>query len=254
MQLGTGKARNVTVIIWLEELEKVGSNYWGFVGFLQGLNIQAVVSPLHDSDAYTAEDVRKWVKRKESEVGIEKMYDAETGELLPIWSDVMPKVGDAKKAHVHVLLKFAGVRTAEYLSGLFADFGLEIGVWRWQKVEHLEAMIRYFAHMDQPDKHEYAPMDIIGFGGIDLSCVTHQDANSRIRTLMRVQKHIEDHKIRSYHVLSSWAFATRDSDVISCVCGRSSHFIGYFRSVRDDELAKKAREEAEAKKSQISNQ
>lgn len=245
--LGNGKARNVTVIVWLEELEKLGKDYWDLVSFLQGLHIECVISPLHDKDTYTAEDVRKWVKRKESEVGIEKLYDAETGELLPNWSDVAPKVGDLKKAHVHVFFKFAGVRTAEFLSDMMSDFGLEIGLWRWLKVNSPTSIIRYFAHMDDPDKYQYSPMDIIPFGGIDVSCVLKQDSSSRLRTLLEVQRHIDEHEIKSYHVLSKWAFSTGTPDIVACVTGRSSHFIGYFRSIRDEEMAKKAEEkEAQA--------
>lgn len=245
--LGNGKARNVTVIIWMEELEKIYKTYWDFVAFMQGLNVQAAISPVHDEDTYTAEDVRKWVKRKEKEEGTDKLYDAETGELLPIWENVVPKVGDKKKAHVHVVFKFAGVRTGQYLSELMEDFGLEIGRWRWQKVESLDALIRYLVHMDDPDKAQYSPMMIIGCGGIDLSALTQTNTEIRIRTLMTVQKHIEEHKITSYHVLCKWAFATGSTDIVSCVCGRASHFIGYFRSIRDEKAARKAKEKEAAK-------
>lgn len=247
MLLGNGKARNVAIIVWLEELERLGKSYYDFLGFLQGLNIQCVASPLHDRDKYTAEDVRKWVKRKESEVGADKLYDSESGELMPEWEKVAPKVGDSKKVHIHVMCKFAGVRTAEYLSTLFADFGLEIGQWRWEKVEHVESMMRYFAHLDQPDKAEYSPFDVVGFGGIDMSCLVRTDTNSRLKTLVEVQGYIKDRNVKNYHTLCDWAFGLRDLEVINCVTGRASYFTGYFKSKHDAEMARMAAKKAAEK-------
>lgn len=242
MQLGTGKARNVAVIIWVEELEKLGKTYYDYQAFLEGLALPSVVSPLHDRDKYTAEDVRKWMKRKENELGTEALYNSETGELLPVWSEVVPQVGDSKKAHIHTLLRVPGPRSSQYFTDMFADFGLDIGLWRWEKVEHVESMIRYFAHLDQPDKAEYSAFDVTGFGGIDLSCLVRSDSNGKLKILCEVQDYCISHNVKAYHVLCNWAFATRDLDYINCVTGRASYWVGYFNSIAREDAKRKARE------------
>lgn len=251
MQLGNGKARNVAIIIWKEELDKLGKSYYDYLAFLEGLALLAVASPLHDKDRYTAEDVRKWVKRKENELGVEALYNSETGELLPVWSNIVPKVGDRKKAHIHTLIRVPGPRSAQYFCDLFADFGFEIGRWRWEKVEHVDSMIRYFAHLDQPDKAEYSAFDIVGFGGIDLSCLVRNDTNSKLKVLCEVQEQCIKKKINSYHVLCKWAFASRDLDYINCVTGRASYWVGYFNSIARDEARKAAARKAAEKAKQM---
>ena len=244
MLLGNKSARNHACIVWVEELDRLGKTYYDFLGFIEGLNIPAVVSPVHDRDKYTAEDVRKWLKRNEDDV-----YDPETGEIAPDKVDVVPKVGDAKKAHIHVMLRHSGNRTAGYSSKQFEDFGLELPTYRWEKVEHVEAMKRYFAHLDQPDKAEYSAFDIHGFCGEDLSCLVKQDTNSKLKVLCELQEYVQQHKVQTYHVLCRHAFATKDLDFINCVTGRASYWTGYFNSMRTERMdfAAKKRKEREGK-------
>lgn len=246
MQLGDGKARNVTYIQWVEDLEKIGKSYYDFCGFIEGLAVPAVVSPVHDRDTYTAEDVRKWVRRKENQLGVESLYDTETGELLPVWADVVPKVGDKKKAHIHVMFLEKGVRTADFFCERMAEFGLDIGKWRWEKVEHPDAMKRYFAHLDQPDKAEYSMFDVLGFGGVDLSCLVRQDTNSKLKVLYEVQDYVRRHNIRDFHVLADWAHSTRDLDYVNCVSGRASYWVGYFSSKHNADRRAKEKKDKEA--------
>ena len=242
MLLHPNSARNHACITWLEELERLGLTYYDFLGFVEGLNMPAAVSPLHDRDKYTPEDVRKWLKRHEEDV-----YDPDTGEIAPEWVDKVPKVGDPKKPHIHVMLRHSGNRSAAYSSKLFAQIGLEMNVYRWEKVEHVESMLRYFAHLDQPDKAEYSAFDVVGFGGIDLSCLVKSDNNSKLKVLCELQTYVDDNKVQSYHVLCRHAFATRDLDYINCVTGRASYWTGYFGSMRQDRMDRAAKEKEQAK-------
>lgn len=241
MLLGDGKARNVACIIWLEELQALKLGYWDLAGYLQSLAVPIVISPLHDRDRYTPEDVRKWLRRNPD------VYDEETGEIAPENVDRVPKVNDAKKAHIHVMVRAAGPKCAADFSALFEDLGLNIASHRWEKVEHVESMIRYFAHLDQPDKARYSAFDVLGFGGIDLSCLLKTDVNSKVKVLCEVQELVLKNGIKYFHELSHMAFKTKDLDYINCVTGRSGYWIGYFNSVNNKEIAahKKRKEVAE---------
>ncbi len=228
------KARNVAVLCWIEDLEHIGMGYGDLLAVLDGMHIECVVSPLHDRDSYTPEDVRKWCRAH---------IDPDTGDVAEDAVVRIPKVGAAKKAHVHIMLRFKGARTASYCEQLMADaFGHALPCFRaqkWEKVEHVESMMRYFAHLDQPDKAEYSAFDVVGLGGVDLSCLVKNDVNSKLKTLCDVQAFVQKKGIKSYAVLVRWAFNGKNLDYINCVTGRASYFAAYFNACRQD-LADKA--------------
>lgn len=233
-------ARNVMTVYFMEELEKAGKTYWDFLEYCDGLQIPMVVSPVHDKDEYTAEDVRGWVDRH-----IDPDHYSFISSDIEKVREVAPKVGDKKKAHVHFALKLDGRRNAEYFSSLFDDF-IPIPKTRWQVVISWDSAIRYYAHMDTPEKYRYSELDIQGFGGVDLSMLVKVDKQSRIRTLMFVKKEIYKNNFKYFHELDNWCYKTGDAEVINCVTGRSSYFVGLFNSIRqkdaDKKLAKKEKE------------
>lgn len=90
--------------------------------------LQILASPIHDSD----------------------IADARTGEL--------------KKAHRHVIAMWANTTTRRNAEKFFAQFG---GPKTVIKLESPRGMARYLIHMDNPDKTQYAPEDVIAFNGAD---------------------------------------------------------------------------------------
>lgn len=97
-----------------------------------------VCSPLHDSDLWTTEDEG---------------------------ANPEHKAGTPKKPHWHVALKFSGKvgreRVNRIAQELNAPLPKPIGDWR--------GMIRYFCHLDSPDKHLYDPALIECHCGADVS-------------------------------------------------------------------------------------
>lgn len=245
--------RNAACLIWQEELEAHGKTYGDLLAFCEGLNIPVAVSPWHNKDRYTADDVRKWVDRHIDP----DFYDFISEDIEEVRSKA-PRVGDFKKTHAHVIIKNAGPRNRDYFTKLFAPF-LHLSPTKWEKVEHLEAMTQYLCHKNTPSKHRYSELDIHGFGGYDLSCLLKDDKLDKLNTLMVVCKEIENGRFRYYHQLDFWAKSTGDMDIINCVSGRSSYFGAIFRSLREERLdkaqsAKEEREKAQAGEVAVSKQ
>lgn len=71
--------------------------------------------------------------------------------------------GEEKKPHFHVLLMFEGVKTSEQA---MAVFSLINGVG-CESVNSLRGYARYLCHLDNPEKHQYSPDDVISFCGAD---------------------------------------------------------------------------------------
>lgn len=72
---------------------------------------------------------------------------------------------DSKKEHWHVLLNFEGVKSGQQVLDLIEEFN---GPGYAEVVESSRAMVRYFCHLDHPDKQQYDPSEMLPFGGIDL--------------------------------------------------------------------------------------
>lgn len=71
--------------------------------------------------------------------------------------------GEIKKEHYHILFVFDGKKSfsqVEEICNLIGSVGLEA-------VNSTRAYARYLCHLDNPDKHQYLPDDVLQFGGSD---------------------------------------------------------------------------------------
>lgn len=71
--------------------------------------------------------------------------------------------GEPKKPHYHVLIMFEGMKSQDQVRELFDQVG-GVGL---ETVNSLRGYARYLCHLDNPDKHQYFPADVLAFGGCD---------------------------------------------------------------------------------------
>lgn len=71
--------------------------------------------------------------------------------------------GEPKKSHYHVLIMFEGMKSQEQVRDLFDQIG-GVGL---ETVNSLRGYARYLCHLDNPDKHQYFPGDVVQLSGVD---------------------------------------------------------------------------------------
>lgn len=71
--------------------------------------------------------------------------------------------GETKKAHWHVLFMFDGVKSVEQIQKI-CDRICSVGQ---ENVASTRGYARYLCHLDNPEKAQYNPDDVIAFGGAD---------------------------------------------------------------------------------------
>lgn len=76
--------------------------------------------------------------------------------------DVNPD-GEIKKAHYHVLMLFDGVKSVEQATEIRDTFG---GVG-FENVNSVRGYARYLCHLDNPEKYQYSPEDVLSIGTED---------------------------------------------------------------------------------------
>lgn len=120
----SGRRRGFVAVGYLDSLAP------DWVEQLESLHMQAVVSPLHDSDVNAD--------------------------------------GSAKKPHHHIMLMFDAPQAPSYALSLFLQMGAVVSPdVRNFGVNSTRAMLRYFCHLDNAEKHQYSAKDVKCFGGID---------------------------------------------------------------------------------------
>ena len=217
----TGAAvRNAICLIYMEDLHAAGRTYGDLLGYLDSLHIKAVCSPVHDKDKFTSIDVQDWCERH---------IDPETGDLDYQYVDRAPYVGKPKKPHVHIGICLKGKKTAKQFTEMMGGL-MVIRPSMWEKMEDYEGFTRYLAHLDSPQKQPYSALDIVGFGGADLSCLLKEDKAEHISDMQRVHNLIAENKITWFHQLADAAFESGDLRLKSAVIGGASFWASYMSS------------------------
>lgn len=141
------------------------------------------------------------------------------------------EIGEEKKPHYHILLCFDGPTTYNTAKDYAERIGSANGVI--QPVGSVRGMIRYFCHLDNPDKYQY-PEDIIqcrnGFDPKDYFSltVTQQKAFKR-----KVTQFIRDNEITEYGELIDMLMDSDEMDMYDIASQNTFYFTQYIKSKRN---------------------
>lgn len=229
------KARNVMCLFYPSE----DVTYGDLLSALADIKMPCCCSPIHDRDIFTELDVQRWVARH---------TDKNTGKIAQEAIDAgLPKEGQHKKPHVHVMICAPGPQQPKWFQDTLASRGIHVTYF--EKVNSISSMMRYFAHLDNPEKAAYNAFDIHGFGGLDLSPLSKVSKVTNTFVLIETMEYAKEHHITSYHRLVDWAKETGDIDTFNVVTGRSGFFTSYFSSQYEE---KKRQKELEKRLSDMS--
>lgn len=125
------------------------------------------------------------------------------GFVSPLHTDVNPDETE-KKPHRHVLLMFEGVKSFEQVKSLTDALNAP----HPQYVQSKSGYARYLCHMDNPEKKQYDPAEVICLGGADYveTVATAADID---RTISEMEQWCDDNGVFSYAALSRYARKNR---------------------------------------------
>lgn len=151
--------------------------------------------------------------------------------------DVNPD-GKPKKVHYHVLLLFDVVKTEKQITDMLKEIygesesGSIIGVAKPEKVTDRGALVRYFAHMDNPEKAQYDIADIVGHNGADPAELLRFSATETREMIIAMEEYIEKNHIIE---LSDFSAAIRYEypEWHTLLCTKMTlYFTAFIRSCR----------------------
>lgn len=109
--------------------------------------------------------------------------------------------GSPKKPHWHVMVSFESLKTPDQCNELSAAVHGTIS----QFVQSPRAMVRYFAHMDNPDKAQYDKRDIECHGGFDLEDMLMTSNQTKYDALKEMIQFCVDADVIEYEDLLVYA-------------------------------------------------
>lgn len=114
--------------------------------------------------------------------------------------------GEPKKPHFHVMVMFEGKKSEDQVRALFDSIG-GVGL---EKVESLRGYARYLCHLDNPEKAQYAPSDVVSIGGSDYS-YTIGIVSDKYKAVREMIAFCKANNILSYAELLEYAAVEQDT-------------------------------------------
>lgn len=142
--------------------------------------------------------------------------------LSPLHDTDVDKDGVLKKAHYHLMLCFDGPTSDQVADIIFSSLG-GVGCVR---VSNCTSYSRYLCHMDDPDKAQYSPDDVVSYG-VDYADYI-QTPDSRYDDIGGIIDFCEQNQITNFaHLLMS---LRRENMHLFKVCCDHSYLVKSFVS------------------------
>lgn len=146
--------------------------------------------------------------------------------------------GSPKKPHYHVMLAFDSLKTWEQANEIAA---CTKGTVTQPLQGSPRSMIRYFVHMDNPDKAQYNWDEIEVHGGMDIADYKRTSTASDMDQLKQIIQYVIDNDVLEYEDLVIYAMYN-EPDWFESLALRSTYFVNAFIKSR------RGRREREANK------
>lgn len=137
--------------------------------------------------------------------------------------------GAPKKKHKHIALLFGGVKSYEQVKEITDKLNAPIP----QRCHNTKAMVRYMAHLDNPEKAQYSVSDIKAHGGVDLAELLRPSSSERYTIIRDMISYVKSHNVSEFQDLMDYAATEHFDDWFPLLCDNSAYVVNqYIKSQR----------------------
>lgn len=137
--------------------------------------------------------------------------------------------GELKKPHKHLLLMFGGVKSYDQV----LEFVSFLNCPAPQRCHNAKALVRYMAHLDNPEKFRYSISDIIPHGGVDISELLRPSSSERYTIIGEMIDYVKNYGITEFQDLFDFAKSNHRDDWYPLLCDNSAYVVTlYIKSQR----------------------
>ena len=123
--------------------------------------------------------------------------------ISPLHDKDVEPTGEKKKPHYHVVISFSNPTTYELAKEVFEKIGAVVPPEKECRVKDFRQMARYLCHLDQPNKYQYDPAEVVTFGAIDYAELI-MSAADQDEIVDEMLDFIDAHKIVSFSRFSRY--------------------------------------------------
>ena len=117
--------------------------------------------------------------------------------ISPIHDRDVNADGEPKKAHYHILLSFSSVKSFTQVKAITDLLNQPIP----QICNSKKGQVRYFIHLDNPEKYQYAREDIEVYGGLDIEDYFKLSVNDELNLVDDILDYCEVNDITEFYQL-----------------------------------------------------
>lgn len=132
--------------------------------------------------------------------------------------------GQAKKPHWHILLMFGGVKTYEQVIELTESLNCPIP----KRVHNCKSLVRYMAHLDNPEKQQYDISKIVSHGGVDVMDLLKPSSSERYTYIREMMDYCNENNIVEFMDLLNYASVHHFDDWFPLLCDSCAYVMGQF--------------------------
>lgn len=167
--------------------------------------IEWAESPVHNQDKWTEEDEKE---------------------------NPMHKANTPKKEHIHIVVCWTSNKSREQMQEFVSLFG---GV-KPEEVRNLKGLLRYFIHLDNPEKAQYSKENIKAYNGLDIEKYFNLSGKDRHSVLSDMITYIVENHIINFSDFVFYCKNEKYNDWFTLICDNSTILIKevikseYFKS------------------------
>lgn len=130
-----------------------------------------------------------------------------------------------KKKHKHILLNFDGNKSYEQLEHYSKQLNGTFPIL----VDNNNGMIRYFIHIDNPEKHQYSMNELVSISGFDYSTAFDNKAND-IKMMALFESYVNDYNVTNFYVLIQLLKSKKEIDLLNWIQLHCNTYIKFYIS------------------------
>ena len=137
--------------------------------------------------------------------------------------------GQPKKPHIHVGVFFAGNKTYEQVKEITDSLNCPIP----QRCHSARALVRYMAHLDNPEKAQYSPSEITGHGAVDVADMLRPASSERYTLISEMIAYVKNNNVVEFQDLIDYARENEFDTWFPLLCDNCAFVVGqYIKSQR----------------------
>ena len=131
--------------------------------------------------------------------------------------------GELKKPHYHVVLMFDGPTTQKHANEIIEPF---CGTKSAEYIKSLRGYVRYLVHLDNPEKAQYDPTEIVAVNGAVIGDLLKLSQAEKSQLMSEIMNFCDEEMIYEFSALARYAASNRE-DWLNVIIEKA-YFVNQF--------------------------